>query len=76
MKSSKPTKPCKRCDIGRAKLDERFCPRCREIVRKEMQVSYLTPDAARQPPETRGRSQRHSNTVGGSAEFGSDGDEL
>ena len=58
MKSSKPTKPCKRCDIGRAKLDERFCPRCREIVRKEMQVSYLTPDAARQPSETRGRSQR------------------
>ena len=71
----KPTKPCNRCPIGRAKLDERFCPRCREIVRKEMQVSYLTLDATRQPSEKRGRSQRHSNTVGGSAEMGSDGDE-
>ena len=73
----KSTKPCKRCDIGRAKMDERFCPRCREIVRKEMEsTGYLTDaDAGKQPPETRGRSQRHSNTVGGSAEFGSDGDQ-
>ena len=71
------TKPCNRCPIGRAKLGERFCHRCREIVQKEMQTSgYLTDaSAARQPSEKRGRSQRHSNTVGGSAEFGSDGDE-
>ena len=72
----KANKPCKRCEIGRAKSDERFCQRCREIVFKEMQVSYLK-DAKDVKPmsEQRARSQRHSNTVGGSAEFGSDGDE-
>ena len=72
---TKPTKQCKRCEIGRAKLDERFCPKCRDIVIKEMQISYLTPHAARQPSEQRARSQRYGNAVGGSAEMGSDGDE-
>ena len=72
----KPTKSCKRCEIGRAKLDERFCPRCRESVLKEMQVSYLTDaNAIRRPSEQRARSQRYGNSVGGSAEMGSDGDE-
>ena len=68
MKSSKATKQCKRCDIGRAKLDERFCPRCRETVQKEMETTgYLTAHAARQPSEQRARSQRYGNAVGGSA---------
>jgi hypothetical protein len=71
------TKPCNRCNIGRAKLDERFCPRCREIVQKEMATSgYLTDaNAIRRPSEQRARSQRYGNSVGGSAEMGSDGDE-
>jgi len=71
------TKPCKRCEIGRAKQDERFCDRCREIVQKEMQsTGYLTDaNAGRQPSEQRARSQRYGNAVGGSAEMGSDGDE-
>jgi hypothetical protein len=73
----KSTKPCKRCDIGRAKLDEKYCDRCRKIVVHEMQSSgYLTDaNAARQPSEQRARSQRYGNSVGGSAEMGSDGDE-
>ena len=77
MKSSKPTKPCKRCSIGSAKSDERFCKRCWQIVKKELETSGYLSDTyvARQPSEQRSRSQRHSNTVGGSAEFGSDGDE-
>ena len=74
--NKKPTKQCNRCDIGRAKLDERFCPRCRETVQKEMETTgYLTAHAARQPSEQRARSQRYGNAVGGSAEMGSDGDE-
>ena len=76
MKSSKATKPCKRCEIGRAKLDEKYCGKCASIVRAELQSSgYLTPHAARQPSEQRARSQRYGNAVGGSAEMGSDGDE-
>ena len=73
----KSTKPCKRCDIGIANQGERFCLRCRELVRKEMESSgYLTyASAGRQPSEQRARSQRGSNAVGGSAEMGSDGDE-
>jgi hypothetical protein len=71
----KPTKPCKRCEIGRAKLDERFCPRCRDIVLAEMRQSFLQDTyQPRQPLETRGRSQRYGNAVGGSAELNSDGD--
>ena len=77
MKSSKPTKPCKRCDIGRAKQDEKYCSKCASVVRAELQSSgYLTDTRTTYAPkETRGRSQRHSNTVGGSAELNSDGDE-
>lgn len=71
----KQTKPCKRCEIGRAKLDERFCPRCRDIVLKEMQAKYLQDTyQPKQQYEKRGRSQRYGNAVGGSAELGSDGD--
>jgi len=73
----KGTKPCKRCDIGRANQGERFCDRCRTIVRKEMEsTGYLTDaSATRQQSEQRARSQRYGNAVGGSAEMGSDGDQ-
>ena len=76
MKSRLKTKPCKRCEIGCAKLDERYCGKCRSIVLDELKsTGYLTPHAARQPSEQRARSQRYGNAVGGSAEMGSDGDE-
>ena len=73
----KPTKPCKRCEIGRAKQDEKFCGKCAAIVRSELQSSGYLTDTRTQytPKERRGRSQRPSHTVGGSAEMGSDGDE-
>ena len=73
----KPTKLCKRCEKGRAKQDEKYCGKCASIVRSEMKSSgYLTDTRTQYTlKETRGRSQRHSNTVGGSAEMGSDGDE-
>jgi hypothetical protein len=69
------TKLCKRCNIGTAKRDEKYCSRCREIVMEEMQSSYLTnASPVRQPSEQRARSQRYGNSVGGSAELNSDGD--
>jgi len=71
------TKQCKRCEIGRAKLDEKYCGKCSSIVRAELQSSgYLTDTRMTySSKETRGRSQRYGNSVGGSAEMGSDGDE-
>ena len=73
----KQTKPCKRCEKGRAAMGEKYCGKCASIVLAELQaLGYLkdtrTPYT---PKETRGRSQRHSNTAGGCAELNSDGDE-
>jgi hypothetical protein len=77
MASEVTTKPCKRCNIGTAKRQEKYCPRCRGIVCDEMAHSgYLTDRyAPKQPSEQRARSQRYGNSVGGSAELNSDGDE-
>lgn len=36
------TKPCKRCKKGWAQLDEKFCPRCHDIILNEMQLNYFT----------------------------------
>jgi hypothetical protein len=70
-------KPCKLCTVGKARLDEKYCPRCRNNMRNMMDDSGCLTDAseARKLSEQRARSQRHSNTVGGSAELNSDGDE-
>ena len=76
MESTK-TKACNRCDIGRAKLGNKYCGKCRSIVLNELQsTGYLSdPYVARRPSEQWSRSQRHGSTVGGSAELNSDGDE-
>ena len=70
-------KPCQKCVERLAVLGERYCKSCKHEVLKEMESSgYLTDTRpAKARSEQFGRSAVSSETIGGSTELGSDGDD-
>lgn len=69
-------KPCQKCVDRLAVLGERYCKSCKHDVLKEMESSgYLTDTRpAKARSEQFGRNAISSETIGGSAEMGADGD--
>lgn len=70
-------KPCRKCVDRLAVLGERYCKSCKHDVLKEMESSgYLTDTRpAKARSEQYGRKAISSETIGGSAEIGADGDD-
>ncbi len=69
-------KPCQRCSDEFAIRGEKYCEDCKTVVLRELKdAGYLSDE---KPPSTfsdaRGRKSRDTRMLGGSAEFGTDGD--
>jgi hypothetical protein len=77
-KPVKPKKTCVKCNEYFAVNDEKYCSSCRaEVLKKMKDEGYLAspviPVAVNR--ERRDRSQRSTNTVGGTSEMNQDGDD-
>ena len=76
-KQKEQPKVCKRCGEESAIQNEKYCKQCKKDVLRELKASGYFTDTTppKTPTEERGRKAQSSKVIGGSAEFGTDGDD-
>jgi hypothetical protein len=76
-KPKAPPKPCKRCESADAIAGEKYCKSCRSAVLSEIEKDgYFTEvEKPKRASEHLGRSSLGSKVIGGTCEFGHDGDD-